>query len=43
MKNIYLAITGLIFFMFHLNLTIVAFAKSSAIYMDKKQSHGEIF
>ena len=36
MKNICLTITGLIFFMFHLNLTIVAFAKSSAIYMDKK-------
>ncbi|MDG9699386.1 hypothetical protein [Ottowia cancrivicina] len=36
MKNICLAAIGLISFMLHFNLTIVAFMKSSAIYADEK-------
>lgn len=36
MKNICLAVIGLISFMLHFNLTIVAFMKSSALYADEK-------
>lgn len=36
MKNIYLTAIGLISFMLHFNLTIVAFMKSSALYADEK-------
>ena len=36
MKNIYLAAIGLISFMLHFNLTIVAFMKSSTLYADEK-------
>jgi hypothetical protein len=36
MKNICLAAIGLISFMLHFNLTIVAFMKSSALYADEK-------
>ena len=36
MKNMRLAILGLILFICHLNLTIFAFAKSSALYADEK-------